>query len=467
MREAIAIVEGNTKREGSLIWHNISGSGVKIRYEHAGSLPEFQWNTGCPSNLERKTMNELIKLAESIGELAKLPDTTKELIQAQHNVINTQSARIQNLENRLVGIMSKDDVKSITVSVMEKFLKDIKPQSDQDEYTFLIDHANPDKSLEEAIRKGQELQQSFWEEGEEIFTAEFGPSPAGKGWYGSTHMPVITLLFSGSEYRFHNTIRIPGRFQMKSVTRWGPAIRTLGDGDKVLRVESIFGWNPCVGHPIGIYTEPATELSSGMIVRPFEQEIRYSMIVAHNNSVPVYLAQNPDRLQIVNNNIQSHQGSNIGIFHGPHIDADWMPKSARSGDDVYLGDSTINHNQIEGPHRMEHNGSRKQAGIFFSGQAVQTCFNRFFGYSQCIYSHGGRSRVSMGNQAYAKPTADGRVWARVSELVGTTFCIPTANKPEEDEIHPTVGAFYNDIKVGKGIVVQKRAGWHNAGEAFL
>jgi len=460
-------VEGNTKREGSLIWHNISGSGVKIRYEHAGSLPEFQWNTGCPSNLERKTMNELIKLAESIGELAKLPDTTKELIQAQHNVINTQSARIQNLENRLVGIMSKDDVKSITVSVMEKFLKDIKPQSDQDEYTFLIDHANPDKSLEEAIRKGQELQQSFWEEGEEIFTAEFGPSPAGKGWYGSTHMPVITLLFSGSEYRFHNTIRIPGRFQMKSVTRWGPAIRTLGDGDKVLRVESIFGWNPCVGHPIGIYTEPATELSSGMIVRPFEQEIRYSMIVAHNNSVPVYLAQNPDRLQIVNNNIQSHQGSNIGIFHGPHIDADWMPKSARSGDDVYLGDSTINHNQIEGPHRMEHNGSRKQAGIFFSGQAVQTCFNRFFGYSQCIYSHGGRSRVSMGNQAYAKPTADGRVWARVSELVGTTFCIPTANKPEEDEIHPTVGAFYNDIKVGKGIVVQKRAGWHNAGEAFL
>ena len=122
----------------------------------------------------RKTMKELIQLAESIGELAKLPDTTKELIQAQHNVINTQSARIQNLENRLVGIMSKDDVKSITVSVMEQFLKDMKPQSDQDEYTFLIDHANPDKSLEEAIRKGQELQQPFWEEGEEIFTAEFG-----------------------------------------------------------------------------------------------------------------------------------------------------------------------------------------------------------------------------------------------------------------------------------------------------
>ena len=89
-------------------------------------------------------MKELIKLAESIGELAKLPETTQELIQAQHNVINTQSARIQNLENRLVGIMSKNDVKSITVSVMEKFLKDMKPQSDQDQYTFLIDHANPE-----------------------------------------------------------------------------------------------------------------------------------------------------------------------------------------------------------------------------------------------------------------------------------------------------------------------------------
>jgi hypothetical protein len=363
--------------------------------------------------------------------------------------------------------MTKDDVKSITVSVMEKFLKDMKPQSDQDEYTFLIDHANPDKSLEEAIRKGQEIQQTFWEEGEEKFAAEFGDSPSGPGWYGSTHMPAITLLFSGSEYRFHNTIRIPGRFQMKSVTRWGPAIRTLGDGDKVLKVDSIFGWNPCVGHPIGIYTEPATELPSGMIVRPFEQEIRDSMIVAHNNCVPVYLAQNPDRLQIINNNIQAHQGSNIGIFHGPHIDADWMPKAARSGDDVYLGDATINHNQIEGPHRMEHNRSRKQAGIFFSGQAVQTCFNRFFGYSQCIYSHGGRSRISMGNQAYAKPTADGRVWANPDELVGTTFCTPKENQNSEDRMFATVGAFYNDIKVGKGIVVHKTAGWHKAGEVFL
>lgn len=46
-------------------------------------------------------MKELIQLAESIGALAKLPETTRELIQAQHNVINMQSARIQNLENRL------------------------------------------------------------------------------------------------------------------------------------------------------------------------------------------------------------------------------------------------------------------------------------------------------------------------------------------------------------------------------
>jgi hypothetical protein len=412
-------------------------------------------------------MKELIKLAEEFSALAKLPDTTRELIQAQHNTLNTQSARIQNLENRLIGIMSKNDVESITVSVMEQFLKDLKPKSDQDEYTFLIDHADPDESLERAIRLGQEIQQPFWEEGEEKFQKEFGNSPSGKGWYGSTYMPVITLLFSGSQYRFHDTIRIPGRFQMKSVTRWGPAIRTLGDGDKVLKVESIFGWNPCVGHPIGVYTEPATELPSGMIVRPFEQDIRDCMIVAHNNSVPVYLAQNPDRLQIVNNNIQAHQGSNIGIFHGPHIDADWMPKSARSGDDVYLGDSTINHNQFEGPHRMEHNGSRKQAGIFFSGQAVQTCFNRFFGYSQCIYSHGGRSRVSMGNQAYAKPTADGRIWARAAELVGTTFCMPKENLSSEDAIFETVGAFYEDLQVPKGSQVQKTAGWHKAGEAFL
>ena len=419
----------------------------------------------------RKTMKELIQLAESIGELAKLPETTQELIQAQHNVINTQSARIQNLENRLNGLPSSDEVsgkiREIMVPALNEFLKEFKESTKIDDHMLLIDPENPDDSLEKAIKLGQEIQEPFWEEGEERFQKEFGNSPSGPGWYGSTHMPVITLLFSGSQYRFHNTIRIPGRFQMRSVTRWGPAIRTLGDGDKVLKVESIFGWNPCVGHPIGIYTEPATELSSGMIVRPFEQDIRDCMIVAHNNSVPVYLAQNPDRLQIVNNNIQSHQGSNIGIFHGPHIDADWMPKSARSGDDVYLGDSTISYNQIEGPHRMEHNGSRKQAGIFFSGQAVQTCFNRFFGYSQCIYSHGGRSRVSMGNQAYAKPTADGRVWARVSELVGTTFCIPSWNRMEEDHLSPFVGAYFGDIRADKNERVQKTAGWHKAGEAFL
>ena len=128
----------------------------------------------------RKTMKELIQLAESIGELAKLPDTTKELIQAQHNVINTQSARIQNLENRLNGLPSSDEVsgkvREIMVPALSEFLKEFKKEFKPDEFTFLIDPQDPDKSLEEAIRKGQELQQPFWEEGEEKFQSEFGLS---------------------------------------------------------------------------------------------------------------------------------------------------------------------------------------------------------------------------------------------------------------------------------------------------
>lgn len=416
-------------------------------------------------------MKNLEELAASLTEIAQLPEAVQQVRQEQFGNIQTLGKTIEAQGRKVALIEKRQDenhaaamemVKNLITQEFKEFTK-----AATDSHQFLIDAERPDESLEQAIKRGQEIQQPVWEEGEEKFTKEFGNSPAGLGWYGSTHMPVITLLFSGSEYRFHNTVRIPGRFQMRSVTRWGPAIRTLGDGDKVLKVESIFGWNPCVGHPIGIYTEPATELSSGMIVRPFEQDIRDCMIVAHNNCVPVYLAQNPDRLQIVNNNIQSYQGSNIGIFHGPHIEADWMPKSARPGDDVYLGDSTINHNQIEGPHRMEHNGSRKQAGIFFSGQAVQTCFNRFFGYSQCIYSHGGRSRVSMGNQAYAKPTADGRAWANPDELVGTTFCMPHNYRIEDDTIHPITGSFYSDIKLMKGSPVKKTAGWHKAGEVFL
>ena len=75
--------------------------------------------------------------------------------------------------------------------------------------------------------------------------------------------------------------------------------------------------------------------------------------------------------------------------------------------------------------------------------------------------------MSMGNQAYAKPTADGRVWARPDELVGTTFCMPKENHPSEDRMFATVGVFYEDLKEPKSSPVQKTAGWHKAGEAFL
>jgi hypothetical protein len=73
----------------------------------------------------------------------------------------------------------------------------------------------------------------------------------------------------------------------------------------------------------------------------------------------------------------------------------------------------------------------------------------------------------MGNQAYAKPTADGRVWANPDELVGTTFCIPKENRAGEDLLLETVGAFYVDLQEPKSSPVHKTAGWHKAGEAFL
>jgi len=73
----------------------------------------------------------------------------------------------------------------------------------------------------------------------------------------------------------------------------------------------------------------------------------------------------------------------------------------------------------------------------------------------------------MGNQAYAKPTADGRIWARSAELVGTTFCVPRENHPGEDRMFATAGAFYEDLQVPKSSPVQKTEGWHKAGEVFL
>lgn len=417
-------------------------------------------------------MNALEQLSEAFRTLASLPDAINKARQEQFGNIQTLEATIETL-NRKVEELSKrielvdhlndnfaDSLSRMAVSMADLEVKWSGP------YEFNLendDEGYADDSWDRIIKHGQEVQQPFWEEGEQRWNRELGPSPKGIGWYGSVSMPIITIRLTEPEYKFRNTKRLPGRFALRSISRWGQAFRCDGKGDKVIK-DSI-GYGHCYNEPIGIYVEPATELPSGMIVRPFEQDIRDCLIVGTNNVLPIYVAQNPDRLHIVGNNIQQHGGGFFGIKHGPAYAADWMPKPARIVDDVYLGDTVISGNQFEGPHRMTHRtGSRRQAAIFFGGNNVQVRDNNFYGWSHCVYSHGGQGRVVTGNTAHHGDTADGRSWAKKDELVMCLLSCTQSLNP--DAIGMNAGGFKEWV-LQKGSRVPSAGGWHAAEERCL
>lgn len=411
-------------------------------------------------------MKSLEQLAEALTEIAQLPEAVQKARQEQFDNIQTLEKTIEAQGRKLALIEKRQGENHSAAMEMVKnlIIQEFKEHAKSaiTRYGFVIDADRPDESLENAIKNGQELQQPFWEEGEERWQRELGESPKGEGWYGSVSMPVITLVLTEPEYKFRNTIRLPGRFQLRSYSRWGSAIRCDGTGDKVLVDHIPYGH--CYNEPIGIYVEPATTLPSGMIVRPFEQSINDCLIVGSNGVLPIYLAQNPDRLHITGNNIQQHGGGFFGIKHGPAYEADWMPKPARPDDLTYIGDTVISVNQFEGPHRMTHpSGSRKQAGVFFTGLNVQVRDNNFWGWSQCVYSHGGGGRVITGNTANHGDTADGRAWANKDELVMATVCQDNKNP---DAVGLNAGGFL-EIKPRKKERVALTAGWHNEGEYYL
>ena len=399
-------------------------------------------------------MKTLEELASALTEIAQLPEAVQKARQEQFGNIQTLEATLQHATNENEQIRKRLEA--------VEYLASKKSQPVSNAYTFTLDASNPEQSWRDIIKKGQEIQQPFWEMGEERWTEELGESPKGVGWYGTVSMPVITILATEPEYKFRNTMPLPGRFQLRSASRWGSALRFYGSGDAVQKDTIPYGH--CYNEPIGIYVEPATELPSGMIVRPFEQDIRDCLIVGTNGVLPIYLAQNPDRLHIVGNNIQQHSGGFFGIKHGPEYAADIFPKPARPADLSYLGDTVISGNQFEGPHRVTHpTGSRKKAGVFFSGQYVHVQNNTFYGWDQCIYSHGGGGRVVTGNTAAHGRTADGRVWGNASEMVMATVC---QDNKAPDSVGMNAGGFMQ-LTPTKKSQVALTCGWHNRGENYL
>ena len=396
-----------------------------------------------------KNMNELIQLAESIGELAKLPDTTRELIQAQHNTLNTQSARIQNLENRLNAIIHHSVDRPQHSSPFEFILEN-------------DDNGFADDSWEQIIKQGQDLQKQYWQVSERWWQEHQGDSPSGAGWYGTAESPVITIKCVEPVYRFHDTVRLPGRFQVKGNGHWSSFLRFYGDGDSVLR-DSI-PWGVATNAPIGIYVEPTTELQDGRSVRNFEQSIQGVMLIGHRGSMPVYIAQNAFNFRMADCNVQCHQGAQISIKHGPAIDADWYPVKQvypPNFQSVYLPDPVFSNMLIEGPHKF----LRKSCGILASGNNMIFDRLNFYGHMCGIMAHGGQGRIIQGCTMHDGGTHDGRHWVAKEHLVLAHLITDRNKGKNHDGIAGNCSEFpINVIERGQPA---PSGGWFNGGEVGL
>jgi len=279
--------------------------------------------------------SELLQLADELKAIAQLP------------------GRIEAMETKFGELETK-------------FGELPKTKSDAEKFTFILKDWDGDgyvdNEWEDIISQGQALQKPYWMKAENYWGAKY-PSPSGPGWHGSAAMPVIKILCVEPEYWFRNTARLPGRFQVSCPTRWGTLLRFHGDGDRVLRDSIDYGTR--TDGAIAIYVEPQTNVD-GMIVRPFEQTIDNIVIQALGGSLPIYLAQNQDRLWIHDTKILQHNGALVGIKHGPPVNEEWYPSKQSTAGNVWLTDPRFQDCQLEGP----HSGARKQAAMLLSGANI-------------------------------------------------------------------------------------------------
>lgn len=380
-------------------------------------------------------------------------------VQSHSAELETLNKLIDDLRE-LAGLPAK--VKELEASIEAN-------ASDQyNAYQFQLKDENGDgyvdEEWEEIIEKGQLLQVKVWIEKEKYWTERLGPAPANQtGWYGTSTMPTIQIICSEGEYFFRNTARLPGRFQLTCFARWGSMLRFYGTGDKVVKDDIAYG--VATNANVGIYVEPKTivETAEGtMIVKPFEQRIEKVIIVAMDNVLPVYLADNSDRFSINDCNIQQHKGAQIGIKHGPALQRTSYPFAATQITDgnVYLADPRFENLQMEGP----HNARRRQAAIFASGNNMLFIGINFYGWNHGIYCHGGQNRVVANCTAHWGITADGRQWTTKDDIVLYLLSTRTGNTP--DAAAGNAGGFKGWI-IPKGSMVPSAGGWHNAGEYCL
>jgi hypothetical protein len=352
---------------------------------------------------------------------------------------------------------SGHEIKTLTDRIS---LLEAKPDLRVPRFTYVLqkdEDGFADDSWEDIIRQGQAEQLRYWKHGEAYWGARF-PSPSGPGWLGTSSMPVITILCVEPEYMFHDTVRVPGRFQVAATARWGSTLRLYCDGDNVLVDDIAYG--VATKQPIGIYVEPSTQVGE-MISRPFEQGIENLILVAMGNVMPVYLAQNQDRFWMLNNNIQQHQNSNpsgqIGIKHGPPLRGRDYPFPATQllDGNVFLADPRIVGTQFEGP----HNNLLPQACVFMSGNNVMIQDTNIYGWKCGPYLHSDRGALISSLVVHGGLTADGRRFCPDEEILSYIV-----SKRTDTASFSGVAGGYPGWYLPKRSQVPRTAGWHKAGE---
>ena len=346
---------------------------------------------------------------------------------------NSLKGRIDRLETELAQVETVDNSNQLIslAATVGKLTRDVSSMQVLIEaarlnprrlppYHYELDSDDPDNSWDSIIRKGQAVQREFYIEGEERWTKAGQPSPHGYGWFGTQSMPIVTIVCTEPEYVFHSTKRLPGRFRLWCPSRNSAVLRFLSDRGPTLHDnwtnENGIPYGFITNAPIGIYVEPSVLVDDKFTTRPFDQTIENCMIVGQNGTLPIYLADNQDRLTIRNCNILNHQGAQVGIKHGPPIRTDLINQDPM--DNVYLADPRFIDLQMEGPHNMD----RPQAAIFATGNNIRISGLNLYGWLQGPYLHGGKNRY-VEVQVNKSNTHDGRTPLKLDEV-----CAATLNK---------------------------------------
>jgi len=383
---------------------------------------------------------QLIELLEEVvSTLKNNPEinTLETKVNSTIQVADVLRRKCEELEGKVFAnkVQQQDFAKEIR-SLVDKLQVDIASTAlvsqPSQKYHYELDPRNPDESWDKIIKEGQAIQRPYNLDAEAYWQNKQGDSPSGKGWYGTVGMPVITIVANAPEYDFRSTKRLPGRFRLWSPTRWGSTLRFHCDIGPTLHDN----WTNSAGipygfktnAPIGLYVEPTTYVDEQFTVRPFEQSIENCLIVAHNGTLPIYLADNQDRLWIRDCNIQQHQGAQVGIKHGPPIRTSIIRQAPMAN--VYLADPKFIDLQMEGP----TNSITPQAAIFASGNNIHMRGLNLYGWLQGPYLHGGNNRYVQ-VQAHKSNTHDGRVPLRMEHVCGATL-----NQYKDHEFCHVVGA---------------------------